>query len=198
MADEPGPDPKLVDFSDANPVGELMFVPDNGGESVPAPRELPVPPPPPLPPPPPWEGLDEAVFEARCEDTGRVLALGDVRNWPGCEDDCWEPACKRLQGEVVEEPEDGLRLPLSRLEEVKTEENVVPSGEAGWFCGPGLLDAVARRNDGPSAELEVRLVDRGARPRREGGCRDDRPHAVGCARAALEAEVFSEPDAVKG
>jgi hypothetical protein len=99
---------------------------------------------------------------------------------------------------VVDEPEDGLRLPLSRLEEAKTDEKVVPSGEeAGWFCGPGLLDAVARRKDGPSAGLEGRLVDRGARPRREGGCWEDRPHTVGCARAALEAEVFSEPGAVK-
>jgi hypothetical protein len=94
-ADGPDPDPKLVDFSDVNPVGELMFVPSNGGENVPAPRKLPVPPPDPLPPPPPWEALAVAGFEARCDDDdvdGRVLVLGDVRDWPGCEDDCWEPA----------------------------------------------------------------------------------------------------------
>lgn len=98
---------------------------------------------------------------------------------------------------MVDEPEEGLRLPTSRLEEVNIEEKVVPSGEAGWLCDPGLLEAVARRKDGPSAELEGRFVDRGARPRREGGCWEDRPHAVGCARAALEAGVFSEPGVVK-
>lgn len=93
MADEPVPDPKLADLSDANPVGELIFVPDRGGENVPPPRELLVPPPIPLPPPPPCEGLAVAVLDARCDDEGGTFGLGDVRDWPGCdEDDCWEPA----------------------------------------------------------------------------------------------------------
>jgi hypothetical protein len=67
VADGPVPDPKLADLSDANPVGELMFVPDNGGENVPPPREVLVPPPPPLPPPP-CDGLAGVVFDARCDE----------------------------------------------------------------------------------------------------------------------------------
>ena len=54
---------------------------------------------------------------------------------------------------MVDEPEEGLRLPTSRLDEVSTDEKVVLRGEAGWFGGPGLLEAVARRKDEPGAGL---------------------------------------------
>lgn len=90
-----------------------------------------------------------------------------------------------------------MRPVPSRAEALKTEEKVVAGGgEAGWLGGPGLLDAVGRRNEEAGTGLEVKFVDRGGRPRR-GGCWEDIAHAVGCARAALEAEVFSEPEAVK-
>lgn len=100
-------------------------------------------------------------------------------------------------GDEADEPDDGLRVLVSRLDEVNTAEKVVASGEVGWFCAPGLVEVVARRSEGAGG-LDDTLVDKGARPRRDGGCCEVEPHTVGCARAALEAEEFSEPGAEGG
>jgi hypothetical protein len=68
-----------------------------------------------------------------------------------------------LSGEDVEDVEDRCRLPLSLLEEIRTDEKVEVRGDVVLLYGPGLFEATGLRtlNVGPELKSEVA---RGVRP----------------------------------
>jgi hypothetical protein len=68
-----------------------------------------------------------------------------------------------LRGEDVEDVEDRCRLPLSLLEEIRTDEKVEVRGDVVLLYGPGLLEATGLRTLKVGPELKSEVA-RGVRP----------------------------------
>ena len=77
---------------------------------------------------------------------------------------CWAPVWRGVNGGADDEAEDGFRLILARLEELRTEENVGANGEVKAVLSEGLFDEPGRRVEDSKAVAPT-LVVRGVRPR---------------------------------
>ena len=96
-----------------------------------------------------------------------------------------------MKGDAEEDVDDGLRLVLSRADELRTDEKEEAKGELEVF---GLVEVPGLRWLVSSAD-ELTLVDNGVRPRRPAEVPAGRPHADCCVLAGrvfkvLGPEVF--------
>ena len=118
-----------------------------------------------------------------------ALDLGDNKSWDTCSN--WDPDCNGVKGDAEEDVEEGLRLVLSRADELRTDEKEEVKGELEVF---GLVDVPGLRWLVSSAG-ELTLVESGVSPRRPAEVPVGKPHTDCCVLAGrvfnvLGPEVF--------